>query len=65
MIAIFMGSAITLGVAFIIGYPIFKNMIGGGETTWAATAALYASWVGGSAPRIAAAFAAPTAAAWR
>ena len=24
-------------------------MIGGGETTWAATAALYASWVGGSA----------------
>ena len=49
MIAIFMGSAITLGIAFIVGYPIFKNMIGGGETTWAATAALYASWVGGSA----------------
>ena len=49
MIAIFMGCAITIGVGTIVGYPIFMNMIGGGEKTWAATAALYASWVGGSA----------------
>ena len=49
MIAIFMGCALTIGLGTIVGYPIFMNMIGGGEKTWAATAALYASWVGGSA----------------
>ena len=49
MIAIFFGCSLTIGLGTVIGYPIFKNLIGGGETTWAATAALYASWVGGSA----------------
>ncbi len=49
MIAIFLGCSATLAIGTIIGYPIFKNALGGGETTWAAVAALYASWVGGSA----------------
>ena len=49
MIAIFLGGSITLAIGFIIFYPIMKNALGGGETTWGATAALYASWVGGSA----------------
>jgi len=49
MIAIFLGAAITLAVGFIVLYPIFVNGLGGGEKTWGATAALYASWVGGSA----------------
>ena len=49
MIAIFLGCSITIGLGTVVGYPIFMNMIGGGEKTWAATAALYASWVGGSA----------------
>ena len=49
MIAIFLGCSVTLAVGFIIGFPIFKNGLGGGETIWGATAALYASWVGGSA----------------
>ena len=49
MIAIFLGSAATLAIGFIALYPVFKGALGGGETTWAATAALYASWVGGSA----------------
>lgn len=47
MVAIFLGCSVTLAVGFIIGYPIFKGMLG--TNTWAATAALYASWVGGSA----------------
>ena len=49
MIAIFLGCSLTIGLGTVVGYPIFMNMIGGGEKTWAATAALYASWVGGSA----------------
>ena len=49
MIAIFLGCSVTLALGFIIGYPIFMKAMGGAETTWAATAALYASWVGGSA----------------
>ena len=49
MIAIFLGGSATLALGTIIGYPLFMNAIGGGEKTWAATAALYASWVGGSA----------------
>ena len=49
MIAIFLGCSITIGLGTVVGYPIFMDMIGGGEKTWAATAALYASWVGGSA----------------
>ena len=49
MIAIFLGGSITLALGTIIGYPIFVNSMGGAEKTWAAVAALYASWVGGSA----------------
>lgn len=49
MIAIFMGSAITLGIGFFALYPVFVGSLGGAEKTWGATAALYASWVGGSA----------------
>lgn len=49
MIAIFLGCTATLGIGTLIGYPLFMNALGGGETTWAAVAALYASWVGGSA----------------
>jgi len=48
MIAIFLGCSGTIALGTIVGYPIFMNSIGGGEKTWAATAALYASWVGGS-----------------
>ena len=47
MIAIFLGCSFTIGIGFIIGYPIFKGFLG--ADTWGATAALYASWVGGSA----------------
>ncbi len=47
MAAIFLGCSVTLLAGFLIGYPIFKGMLG--EDTWAAVAALYASWVGGSA----------------
>ena len=46
--AIFLGCSATLAVGFIVFYPILKGAMGGGEKTWAATAALYASWVGGS-----------------
>lgn len=48
LIAIFLGCSVTLAVGFIIFYPVLKGAMGGGEKTWAATAALYASWVGGS-----------------
>ncbi len=48
LIAIFLGCSLTLAVGFIVFYPILKGSMGGGEKTWAATAALYASWVGGS-----------------
>ncbi len=49
MIAIFFGCSLTLAFGFIVFYPVFMNSLGGGEKTWAAVAALYASWVGGSA----------------
>lgn len=49
MIAIFLGCSLTLAVGFIVCYPIFMGSLGGGEKTWGAVAALYASWVGGSA----------------
>ncbi len=49
MIAIFLGCSLTLAIGTIVAYPIFMNSMGGGEKTWAAVAALYASWVGGSA----------------
>ncbi len=48
LVAIFLGCSVTLAVGFILFYPILKGAMGGGEKTWAATAALYASWVGGS-----------------
>ena len=47
MIAIFLGCSITIAIGFVIGYVIFKNSLG--TNTWGAVAALYASWVGGSA----------------
>ena len=43
------GSAITLGIGFFALFPLFANALGGADKTWGATAALYASWVGGSA----------------
>ena len=48
LIAIFVGCSFTLAIGFIIFFPVLKGAMGGGEKTWAATAALYASWVGGS-----------------
>ncbi|MCH3951795.1 MAG: DUF819 family protein [Acidaminococcus sp.] len=47
MVAIFLGCSLTLFVGFVVGYPIFKGFLG--KDTWGAVAALYASWVGGSA----------------
>lgn len=47
MVTIFLGCSLTLFVGFIVGYPIFKGSLG--SDTWGAVAALYASWVGGSA----------------
>lgn len=47
MAAIFLGCSLTLFIGFLIGYPIFKHALG--TDTWAAVAALFASWVGGSA----------------
>ena len=49
MICIFMGCAITLGIGFFALFPLFANALGGADKTWGATAARYASWVGGSA----------------
>ncbi len=49
MIAIFLGSSLTLAIGFLIFFPVFKGALGGGEKSWAAVAALFASWVGGSA----------------
>ena len=49
MIAIFLGGSLTLALGTLIGFPIFAESMGGAETSWAAVAALYASWVGGSA----------------
>jgi len=48
MIAIFLGCSLTLAIGTIAAYPIFVGSMGGAEKTWAAVAALYASWVGGS-----------------
>lgn len=49
MIAIFLGCSVTLAVGFIVLYPLFVGALGGGDKSWGAVAALYASWVGGSA----------------
>lgn len=49
LIAIFLGCSVTLAIGFIVFFPVLKSAMGGGEKTWAATAALFASWVGGSA----------------
>ena len=49
MIAIFLGGSLTLALGTIIGFPLFAKVLGGAEKSWAAVAALYASWVGGSA----------------
>jgi len=47
MVAIFLACSLTLFIGFVVGYPIFKSFLG--ENVWGAVAALYASWVGGSA----------------
>ena len=49
MIAIFLGCSLTLAIGTFAAFPVFMNSMGGAEKTWAAVAALYASWVGGSA----------------
>ncbi len=49
MIAIFLGCSLTLAIGTFAAFPVFMNSMGGPEKTWAAVAALYASWVGGSA----------------
>ena len=51
MIAIFLGCSLTLAIGTFVGFPIFMNTMaeGGAKDCWAAVAALYASWVGGSA----------------
>jgi len=49
MIAIFLGCSLTLAIGTLAAFPVFMNSMGGAEKTWAAVAALYASWVGGSA----------------
>lgn len=49
MITIFLSCSISLLIGIVVGSPIFMNALGGAETTWGAVAALYASWVGGSA----------------
>lgn len=48
LIAIFLACSVTIGIGFIVFYPIFMESMGGGEKTWAAVTALYASWVGGT-----------------
>ena len=47
MVAIFLACSLTLFIGFVVGYPIFKGSLG--TDVWGAVAALYASWVGGSA----------------
>ena len=49
MIAIFLGCTLTLAIGTIVGFPIFEGSMGGADKAWGAVAALYASWVGGSA----------------
>lgn len=46
MIAIFMGSGISISIAFIVVYPLFKGSLG--ADSWRGMAALGASWIGGS-----------------
>ena len=47
--AIFLGCSLTLGIGIVVCYPLFMDSLGGGEKTWGAVAALYASWVGSNA----------------
>lgn len=46
MIAIFIGSAVSITIAFVIVYPLFKGSLG--VESWRGMAALGASWIGGS-----------------
>lgn len=47
MVSIFLACSFTLFVGFVIGFPLFKG--GLGQDVWGAVAALFASWMGGSA----------------
>lgn len=47
LVAVFLACSATLFVGFLLGFPIFKGFLG--RDVWGAVAALYASWVGGSA----------------
>lgn len=46
MAAIFMGSAISISIAFLITFVLFKGVLG--NESWRGLAALCASWIGGS-----------------
>jgi uncharacterized membrane protein len=46
MIAIFLGSGVSISIAFIIIYPLFKGSLG--VESWRGLSALGASWIGGS-----------------
>ena len=48
MAAIFLGGSVSIMLGFIVAFIIFKGVLGGGELTWPAMAALCASWIGGS-----------------
>ncbi len=47
LLAIFFCCSFTLGVGFFLGFFIFRNSLG--NNAWSAVAALFASWIGGSA----------------
>lgn len=47
MLGVFLACSLTLAIGFIIGYLLFKNSLG--NNIWGAVAALFASWIGGSA----------------
>jgi len=47
MVVVFLAGSLTLAAGFIGFYAVFKNHMG--PDTWGSVAALYASWVGGSA----------------
>jgi len=49
IISIFLVGALSIMIGFVIIFILFKGALGGGQFSWAAWAALCASWIGGSA----------------